>query len=218
MILKDYTIQDYRIVADELRKFGLIVNVENITSEIYEIGYVVSTEPGAGTVVKENDTVTIYVSRGSDTVKTAVPNFIGLTEAQVLIKLMDYSLTVGDVEYVKSDTAAGLIIEQSLDVYYEVPKYTEIDFKISGGPSYSGDGTTIPTASDMRQVADDKNNSSNADDKDDKNDKDETDSTEETQKETTGSSDGSPIFKDPDSSGDDWWDGGVLDAGDFFGN
>ena len=216
MMLKDYTIQDYRIVSDELRKLGLIVNVENITSEIYEIGYVVKTEPGAGTVVKENDTVTIYVSRGSDTVKTAVPNFIGLTEAQVLIKLMDYSLTVGDVEYVKSDTTPGLIVEQSLDVYYEVPKYTEIDFKISGGPSYSGDGTTIPTASDMMPSYSDMN-TGNKYDKDDSSDKD---STEETKKETVGG--GSPIFKDPDSgssnsSGDDWWDGGVLDDDEFFG-
>ncbi|MBE6542672.1 MAG: PASTA domain-containing protein, partial [Ruminococcaceae bacterium] len=150
MTLSDYTVKDYRVVSDELRKLGLKVKVENVTSDIYEIGYVIKTEPKAGTVVKENDLITIYVSRGATTVNTTVPNFVGLSEAQTIIKLMDSNLTIGNVEYVKSDKAVGSVVSQSVEAWYEVPKYTEIDFTVSGGPSYSGDGTTIPTASDMK--------------------------------------------------------------------
>ena len=35
-----------------------------------------------------------------------------------------------------------------------MPIYTSVDFTISGGPSYSGDGTTIPTEEDLRESDD----------------------------------------------------------------
>ncbi|MGN1410198.1 MAG: protein kinase [Eubacteriales bacterium] len=148
--LKDYTAIDYRTVDAELRKEGLRVTIEYITSDVYEIGHVIRTEPAAGTVAAEGDSVVIYVSQGVDTVKTMVPNFVGLSEAQALIKLMENDLSVGKVTYVKSTSTAGSVVEQSVNAWLEVPQYSEVDFKVSGGASYSGDGTTIPTAEDMQ--------------------------------------------------------------------
>lgn len=148
--LADYTVRDYRMVESELRRLGLTVKVENISNDVYQIGYVIKTEPAAGTVMHENDTVTIYVSHGSDTVKTNVPNFIGLSEARALITLMENKLTIGRVTYEKSDWIAGTVMEQSLTAWREVPQFTAVDFVISGGASYSGDGTTVPTKEDMK--------------------------------------------------------------------
>lgn len=150
--IDDYTSIDYRTVDAALRKEGLKVSLEYVASDVYEIGRVVRTEPAAGTVVVEGDSVKIFVSQGVDVVKTMVPNFVGLSEAQTLIRLMEYDLNIGKVTYVKSDMTAGSVVEQSVTAWLEVPQYSEIDFKVSGGASYSGDGTTIPTDKDMNYV------------------------------------------------------------------
>lgn len=150
IILADYTVRDARIVESEIRRQGLRVKVESVDSSVYEIGYVIKTDPVAGTEVKEDDMITIYVSRGASTESTMVPNFVGLNEAQAMSKILEYKLNVGSVQYVRSDSNAGSILEQSLEAWYEVPIYSEVDLKISGGASYSGDGITPPTAEDMR--------------------------------------------------------------------
>ncbi|MGN1345306.1 MAG: protein kinase [Eubacteriales bacterium] len=148
--LADYSVRDYREVETELRKLGLTVKVENVANDVYTIGYVIRTEPAAGTVMQENDVVTIYVSHGSDTASTNVPNFVGLSEARALITLMESKLTIGTVTYVKSDWVAGTVMEQSLTAWRDVPQYSKVDFTISGGASYAGDGTTVPTEEDMK--------------------------------------------------------------------
>lgn len=151
MILEDYTVQDYRVVDQAIRKLGLKVKIIHVPSDTHEIGFVIKTEPAAGTVVQDNDTVTVYVSKGTDTIKTTVPNFEGLNEAQALLQLMESNLHVGKVTYVRDDGVPGLVLSQSIDAWYEVPIYTSVDFTISGGPSYSGDGSTVPTPDDLEE-------------------------------------------------------------------
>jgi len=87
--LGDYTVRDYREVESELRKLGLTVKVENVENDVYTVGYVIRTEPEAGTVLYEDDLVTIYVSHGSDTVNVSVPDFKELSEARALITLLE---------------------------------------------------------------------------------------------------------------------------------
>ncbi len=148
--LEDYSVRDYREVRTELRDLGLNVKEERVSDSILLTGYVVRTEPGVGTVLHEDDVVTIYISNGSDTVTVSVPDFKGLSEARALITLMENDLTVGDVTYEKNWQTAGTVIGQSVDAWSSVPKYSEISFTVSGGPSYAGDGKTIPTEEDMR--------------------------------------------------------------------
>jgi beta-lactam-binding protein with PASTA domain len=148
--LADYSVRDYREVESELRRLGLTVKVENVASEVYTVGYVIRTEPEAGTVLREDELVTIYVSNGSDTVNVSVPDFKELSEARALITLMENDLTVGEVTYVKNWRTAGTVFEQSIDPWQQVAKYSEINFTVSGGPSYAGDGKSIPTEEDMK--------------------------------------------------------------------
>ncbi len=149
IILEDYTVRDFREVAPAIRSLGLTVKEEKVASSVYKIGYVIRTEPAAGTIVEEGDIITVYVSEGAETEKTMVPNFVGLNEAQAMAKLVEYNLNLGEVEYVKSDSNAGSILDQSLEAWYEASIYSSVDLKVSGGPSYSGDGKTPPTEDDM---------------------------------------------------------------------
>lgn len=164
LILDDYTVRDYRLVETELKRLGLKVKIEKVSNSIYEIGYVVKTEPEAGTEMQTDDTVTIYVSQGSDAVNTMVPNFVGLNEAQAVMKLAEYKLTAGDVKYVKSDSTAGTVVSQSLAAWKEAAEYSAVDFTVSGGASYSGDGYTLPTDEDKKSSGESTKGTVSADD------------------------------------------------------
>ncbi len=148
-VLEDYTIRDYREAEAALRKQGLTVTLKEAASNYLDIGYVVRTEPEAGTVMNIGDTVTLYVNYGADTVKTSVPDFIGMTEADAMISLIENQLEVGKVTYERSYSPSGTVIRQSADAWAEIARYSKIDFVISGGSGYSGDGTTIPTKADQ---------------------------------------------------------------------
>ena len=147
-ILEDYTVRDYREAKEAVRDQGLQVVLEEAASNYLDIGYVVRTDPEAGTVMNIGDTVTLYVNYGTDTVKTSVPNFVGMTEADALIHVIENQLEVGEVTYERSSSPAGTVIKQSADAWVEIAKYSEIDFVVSGGVNYSGNGTTPPTKSD----------------------------------------------------------------------
>lgn len=148
-VLEDYTVRDYREAEAALRKLGLTVVIEEAASNYLDIGYVVRTDPAAGTVMDIGDTVTLYVNYGADTIKTSVPNFVGMTEADALIHVIENQLEVGDVTYERSSNPAGTVIKQSADAWVEIAKYSKIDFVVSGGANYSGDGTSIPTKADL---------------------------------------------------------------------
>ena len=223
--LQDYSVRDYREVRTELRDLGLNVKEERVTDSILQTGYVVRTEPGVGTVLHEDDIVTIYISNGSDTVTVNVPDFKGLSEARALITLMEQDLTIGEVTYEKNWQTAGTVIGQSVNAWSSVPKYSEISFTVSGGPSYAGDGKTIPTEDDMKwwsppedttptepeNTVDDggwtdntvDNNTGWTDDTADDN----TGWTDDTGDDNTGWTD-DPVEDDTSEDDDNWWDSG----------
>jgi len=145
VVLEDYTVRDYREAETALRKLGMNVVLEEAEDNYLNIGYVVSMSPEAGTVVNIGDTVTLYVNYGTDTLKVLVPTFSGLTEAEALIRLIENDLRPGKITYVKSNMTPGTVIEQSADAMKEIDKFSEIDFVISGGAFYSGNGTAVPT-------------------------------------------------------------------------
>ena len=148
VVLEDYTVRDYREADAALRKLGLKCETEQVASEYYTVGYVVKTEPAAGTVLNIGDTVKLYVSQGSQNQMVMVPAFSGLSEAEALVKLIENDLRPGEVTYRQSNQAAGTVIEQSADAYKEIVKYAKIDFVVSGGAYYTGDGTVAPSPYD----------------------------------------------------------------------
>ncbi len=136
LILEDYSIRDYRLVVSELRAVGLKCNIEKQYSDSIEIGYVVSTDPAAGSVLNGGDIVTVRVSRGPADGDIKTPDFVGKSEAETLRKMRDEGLSVGRVSYVRSDKKAGTVVSQSILPDTMVVKKTVIDFSVSGGPNY----------------------------------------------------------------------------------
>ena len=236
--LADYTVRDYRIVQNELRRLSLKVEVHNISSDVHEIGHVIRTEPEAGAIVREGDTIKVYVSQGADSVKVVVPEFAGKSEAQAYIMLMEYKLGVGEITYEKSDKTAGTIIGQSVEAMLDVPMFTEIDFTVSGGASYAGDGKAVPTEEDMKpaeikpavpEITDkpetevpgntsenDQNIGSDTSDSTDEPDMDYEGSEGNTDEEEDDWMSSGSIFKEPAEENDDS-DSGVIFGDDFFG-
>ena len=146
--LADYSVRDYRLVESELKRLKLRVRIENVPNSVYEIGYVIRTEPEAGSELKENDIVKIYVSYGSDAAMTTVPDFKGMTEAQALIESLRSHLTVGEVTYKLSWSPVGTVLKQSVAASSVVPEFEVVNFEISGGGWYNRDGKTVPVKVD----------------------------------------------------------------------
>ncbi len=134
MTMIDVAALDYREARVKLRQMGLVVKTESIESDLYEVGYVISTSPAYGEVLEAGDTVTIYVSSGSSGEKITVPNFVGKTESATLAQVVDAGLLIGEVTYEESDKyEAGLVIKQSISAGSEAYRNSVIDFVVSLG-------------------------------------------------------------------------------------
>lgn len=137
--IKTTTIPD--VVGDNEEEATRTLTADNFTIDIkrefnsdYGYGIVYSMEPSAGSNVQEGTKVTIYVSKGEDTVN--VPGLVGLTQADAQTRLSTYGLNVGTVTQQESDTyAAGLVISQDPAENTEVAKGTYINFVVSSGPA-----------------------------------------------------------------------------------
>lgn len=134
MKLTDVSSLDYREASMKLRKLGFKVTTESVTSDVYEVGYVISTSPEAGTVVEAGDDVKIYVSAGATGEMIKVPNFVGKTETATLAEAIDAGLRIGTVSYEESELGeAGIVIRQSLSAGGSAYKYSVIEFVVSIG-------------------------------------------------------------------------------------
>ena len=202
--------RDYRLVEAELRKLGLRVRTEKVENSVFEVGYVIGTSPEVGSVLKENQIVTVYVSNGSEETKTVVPDFIGHSEAEAYILAKQNRVTVSRVIYAQSWSApVGTVMKQSVEPWQSVAEFDGLELTISGGSYYTGDGTRIPEKSDYTW-SNDKLLLSNDEEKEDKTDEPEG-GTDTASAGNTGTS------TDTGSSWDNWngggttWDGGVSD-------
>jgi serine/threonine protein kinase/beta-lactam-binding protein with PASTA domain len=132
--LPDFTVMEYRSVENELRSLGLKPVTTNEFHETIQLGYVIKTEPAAGTELKAGDTVTLFVSKGENIRYVSVPDFSGMTEEKAMSTLTSNDLALGSVTYEPSDIVErGRIISQSRTAYSEVPAKTKIDFVVSSG-------------------------------------------------------------------------------------
>ncbi len=130
---------------------NLSVSYEFQESEDVEEGYVISTDPVAGTTLNYGDSVKVVVSQGVGTVTTTVPNVVGLEEADAVALLEQYNL-VAKVTEVENDEDEGIVFYQSISTGTEVPEGTTVSIKVSLGqpepspsPSLSEEPTEEPT-------------------------------------------------------------------------
>ena len=72
--VKGYKQQD---AYDALKALNLSPKIQAVADDDTAVGYVVKTDPAAGSTVSTGTTVTIYVSSGPSTESTVIPNIVG---------------------------------------------------------------------------------------------------------------------------------------------
>ena len=134
--LPDYVDKEARQVKIELERLGItcVENTPEFNDEVPN-GYVLRTEPAAGTSLTAGDTVTLTVSKGPEVVLVEMPDLMGRSENEALTLLEAAGLNWEPVVYEEYDGMSGQVIYQSVEPYTEVEKGTIIAFKISIEPA-----------------------------------------------------------------------------------
>ena len=140
--VKGYKQQD---AYDALKALNLSPKIQAVTDDDTAVGYVVKTDPAAGSTVSTGTTVTIYVSSGPSTESAVIPNIVGYQystakeqlEAAGFVVTAEYDdesdkdentvLSVSPNEGEKAKTGSVVTVTVSSgkgaqkDVYYDIP-------------------------------------------------------------------------------------------------
>lgn len=123
------TLEDAKLILDNS---SILYREEYAFNDTVESGYVISTNPERASSIAKNQTITIIISKGKESVK--VPNLVGLTEEQAADELVLNGLK-GKASYKHSDKVdEGLVITQDYSKGSAVEKGKEIGFTVSLGP------------------------------------------------------------------------------------
>ena len=134
--LPDYVRQEARQVKIELERLGITcVEATPEFNDEVENGYVLRTDPVAGTELTAGDTVTLTVSKGPEVVLVDMPDLMGCSESEALTRLEAAGLNWEPVTYEEYDGAPGQVIYQSVEAHTQVEKGTTIAFTISIEPA-----------------------------------------------------------------------------------
>ena len=140
--VKGYKQQD---AYDALKALNLSPKIQTVADDDTAFGYVVKTDPAAGSTVSTGTTVTIYVSSGPSTESAVIPNIVGYQysaakeelEAAGFVVTAEYDdesdkdentvLSVSPNEGEKAKTGSVVTVTVSSgkgaqkDVYYDIP-------------------------------------------------------------------------------------------------
>lgn len=130
---------------------GLLCTIDNSQySETVEKGYVISTSPAAGEKVKAGDTITLYVSQGSQQDVTYVtPWSLYLYTEERATEALNMLGLIPEYVYEYSDTVgSGLVISQSAAANEQVARGSTVTLVISSGPAPAGQSQESQTVED----------------------------------------------------------------------
>lgn len=137
--LNEVTVPD--VVGKQLNTAREMLTSQNLRVSVSEAyndkvpsGYVISQQPEAGTVVKEQRMITIIVSKGGEI--TTVPDLRGLSRRDAELQIKNSGLVLGRVdEQFSNDAPLNTVIGQNPRPPAQINKGTTIDLVISKGPS-----------------------------------------------------------------------------------
>lgn len=130
--LPNYVNSDARQAKIELDRFGVqCVEAAPEYNDEIENGFVIRTDPAAGTMLTEGDTVTITVSRGPEFVMVDMPDLKG-KPLNTALELLDVAgLEWDEPVYTEADGEPDLVIYQSIAPGTQVEKGTRVSFQLS---------------------------------------------------------------------------------------
>ena len=158
IILDDYVNTDARVAGMELKKLNLPYTVVTRNDDTIIEGYVIRTEPVAGTTMEEGSSVILYVSSGAALSITNVPDVVGLSLEEAKKALQIKEISVGTIRYEDSEKQAGTVLSITPDIGEKVPKkITSAELTVSNGSRYvepiqpPSDTTQKPDESDKKE-------------------------------------------------------------------
>lgn len=132
VVVPDVVGKQMTLARQILEDKNLRVNVAETYSADVPPGQVVSQTPEAGSKVKEERLVTIYVSKGGE--ELTMPDLKGLSKSEAEAKLTKMGLKLGTVYEKNSDEDAGTVISQDPNAGSKISKGQEVDIIVSKGP------------------------------------------------------------------------------------
>lgn len=132
------------------------VSEESTMDAGIEKGYIIRTDPKAGTEAEAGQTVVLYVSAGIAVDEVTVPELVGKTMEEVEIELAHLNLKLVPEE-VESEKPEGTILEQGIEAGEIVVSGSEIPVKVSNGTAPEGDvafGLYLPSLATGRYTLD----------------------------------------------------------------
>lgn len=112
---------------------GLRITFLEEASDEIEAGKVIRTDPAAGSTLKKNDTIKVYISTGDG--KTEVPDVLGKNEVEAIRILEDAGFVVVVNKIYDETVAQGEVISQSAMPGSRIDEGTTITIDVSMGPA-----------------------------------------------------------------------------------
>lgn len=134
--LPDFTYREYSAVKTEYMNM-YDIKVERIYDNYVPSGYIIRTEPAAGSDVTVGSQLKLYVSNGIDsssTKKIKMQSLVGMTSAEARNWLIDNGLKLGYINFEESaEYDKDVIMYQSVNVGTEIAEGTAVDITVSLG-------------------------------------------------------------------------------------
>ena len=131
-------------VKADLDKLGIKYKTEEVNDDEVQSGYVIKTEPDAGSEIKSDTEVKIFVSKGKDKEEITVPSLSGMTVDGAHGILESKNLSVGNVSYRESEQPKGTIIQQSPVLGSKTVAGASVDIVVSSGKAAETTQTPAP--------------------------------------------------------------------------
>lgn len=131
VVVPDVVGKQMALAKQTLETQKLRVNVAETYDASVPAGYVVSQSPEAGSKVKEQRMVTIYVSKGGEELE--MPDLKGMTKDSAVEKLKKMGVNIGTVYEKYSDEESGTVIAQDPKAGSKISKGQSVDITVSKG-------------------------------------------------------------------------------------
>ena len=119
---------------NKLKALGLNPEIQAVEDDETAVGYVVKTNPAAGTEVTTGTKITIFVSSGPSKEKVKVPQVVGSTLATAKRDLEASGFVIGDIRYDdESDKDEGTVLSCDPKSGDEAPKGSAVNLVVSSG-------------------------------------------------------------------------------------
>ena len=144
MSMPDVYKREYRDAENFLREIGFSCIIAHEYDDTLVKDFVIRTDPPASVSVQRGSVVTVYVSRGPQVERVAMPHLVDKTvsEAERLLEQADL-LWLPHIR-LESDKPEGTVLSQDIASSIEIEVKTEVQLEISLGPPEIEDPVTPP--------------------------------------------------------------------------